>query len=296
MLDINPVQIQGLKSSGWNNMSCDVMRLDQFHPVVSGNKWFKLRHYIADAQKSGKDTIATFGGAYSNHIVATAFACKASGLQCIGVIRGEKPPHLSPSLEDALQVGMKLFFVSREAYTNRQLLIQQFAAENIYWIDEGGYGSKGMLGAKDILHAADTSNYSHIICACGTGTTLSGLVAAALPSQLCIGISVLKGHENLAQNVMKLLPGTHQETLFQVFHDYHFGGYAKHPPQLIAWMNELWRSEQVPTDIVYTAKLMYAVKDLATKNYFDHTNKILIIHSGGLQGNRSLPAGTLEFL
>jgi 1-aminocyclopropane-1-carboxylate deaminase len=296
MLELNTIQIQSLKSGWWKNIQVDVLRLDALHPIVSGNKYFKLKYYLEEAKASGKNTIATFGGAYSNHIVATAFACKEAGLQSIGIIRGEKPPQLSNSLQDASDYGMKLMYVSREAFRNKEHIIHQFAEEDWYWVNEGGYGTNGMIGAKQILAAADTSSYSHIICACGTGTTLAGLVEAALPHQTCIGISALKGYVNLAKDVMDLLPVQHQGKSFKVFHDYHFGGYAKHPAELINWMNDMWRAEQLPTDIVYTSKLMFAVKDLVDTSYFSDQHKLLIIHSGGLQGNRSLPKGTLDFL
>jgi 1-aminocyclopropane-1-carboxylate deaminase len=296
MLDANTIQIQSLNCDWWKNIQCDVLRLDQLHPIVSGNKWFKLRYYLYDAIRKGRKRITTFGGAYSNHIVATAFACKEAGLQSRGIIRGEKPPQISGSLLEAMEYGMELEYVSREVYRNKELLRQAFSIEDDYWINEGGYGVEGMFGAKDILQSADTSSYTHIICACGTGTTLAGLVEAALTHQKCIGISVLKGHVNLRREVMELLPGEHQDKSFELFHEYHFGGYAKHPKELIAFMNELWREEGLPTDIVYTAKLVYGIKDLIKKEYFTNDDKILIIHSGGLQGNRSLPAGTLEFL
>lgn len=296
MLDANTIQIQSLKCGWWKNIQCDVLRLDQFHSVVSGNKWFKLRYYLAEAIETGKKRITTFGGAYSNHIVATAFACKEAGIKCRGIIRGEKPPQVSVSLRDAIEYGMELVYVTRDEYTNKESIIQQYSTEDDYWINEGGYGIKGMLGAKEILKSTDTSSYTHIICACGTGTTLAGLVEAALPHQKCIGISVLKGHVNLRNDVMELLPHQHQDNNFEVIHDYHFGGYAKHPAELIAFMNELWRAEQLATDIVYTAKLVFAVKDLVAKQYFSTDAKLLVIHSGGLQGNRSLPAGTLDFL
>ena len=121
-------------------------------------------------------------------------------------------------------------------------------------------------------------------------------MAASLPGQECIGVSVLKGHVNLEKEVMDLLPATHQLNSFRLFHEYHFGGYAKHPPELLRLMNELWEAERLPTDIVYTTKLVYAVKDLVEKEHFTNDNKLMIIHSGGLQGNRSLPKGTLAFL
>lgn len=296
MLDANTIQIQSLKCNWWKNIRVDVLRLDQLHPVVSGNKWFKLKFYLKEAKALGRNTIATFGGAYSNHIIATAFACKEAGLKCIGFIRGEKPLQLSASLQEAEQNEMELIYVSREAYRNKEHIIHKYAEENWYWVNEGGYGSNGMLGAKSILQSADTTSYTHIICACGTGTTLAGLVAAALPHQKCIGISALKGHVNLKEEVMELLTNEHQDKGFELFHDYHFGGYAKHPKELIDFMNNLWQEEQLATDIVYTAKMVFAVKDLIVKKYFSTNDKLLVIHSGGLQGNRSLSSGTLEFL
>ena len=296
MLNASYIQIQSLKSDLWKNVATDVMRLDLLHPIVSGNKWFKLKYYLEKAKATGKNTIATFGGAYSNHIVATAFACNQAGLNSIGIIRGEKPPQLSASLQEAMQYGMKLMYVSRDAFKNKEHINHEYANENWYWVNEGGYGVNGMLGAKEILSAGDIASYTHITCACGTGTTLAGLVEAALPHQICIGISALKGHVNLRKDVMELIPEQHQDKSLELFQEYHFGGYAKHPAELINWMNELWRAEQLPTDIVYTSKLMFAVKDLIEKNYFTNQHKLLVIHSGGLQGNRSLPTGTLEFL
>lgn len=295
MFDAANIQIQSLKSGWWKNIHCDVLRLDLLHPVVSGNKWFKLKYYLQEAIGLGKDTIATFGGAYSNHIVATSFAAREAGLKSTGFIRGEKPPQLSPSLTEAMHYGMELVYVSRESYQNKERIIDQHSASNWFWVNEGGFGTTGMIGAKDILNTIDASSYSQIICACGTGTTLAGLVAAALPHQSCIGISALKGHVNLKNDVMDLLDQEHHSKHFEVFHGYHFNGYAKHPAELINWMNEIWEEEQLPTDIVYTSKMMYAVKDLIEKNYFIEDQKLLIVHSGGLQGNRSLAKGTLAF-
>jgi 1-aminocyclopropane-1-carboxylate deaminase len=190
---------------------------------------------------------------------------------------------------------MELIFVNREAYKDKEKIKQQYSNKDLFWIDEGGYGITGMMGAKEILKVADTSSYSHIICACGTGTTLAGLVEAALQGQLCIGVNALKGYHNLKRDVMDLLPATHQDS-FEVLNEYHFGGYAKYNGELLNWMNELWSTEKLPTDFVYTAKLFYAVKDLISKKYFSVNNKLLVIHSGGLQGNRSLSTGRLQFL
>jgi len=296
MFNAHHIQIQSLKSALWKNVQCHVLRLDELHPVVSGNKWFKLKYYLEEAKHEQKNTIATFGGAYSNHIVAAAFACKEAGLNAVGFIRGEEPSTPSDSLKEALQYGMQLVYVSREEYKQKRHIIQQYPNEKWYWVNEGGYGRTGVKGAGEILSATDVSSYTHIICACGTGTTLAGLIAATAPHQTCIGVSALKGHVNLRNDVMDLLPPSHQSNNFEVLNDHHFGGYAKHPANLIEWMNELWHAERLPTDIIYTSKLMYAVKDLIEKQYFSAQDKILIIHSGGLQGNRSLPTGTLAFL
>lgn len=296
MFDAGTIQIQRLRSALWKNVQCDVLRLDQFHPVVSGNKWFKLKYYLSEAKALNMDTIATFGGAYSNHIVAAAYACKEAGVRSIGFIRGEKPLQLSPSLQEAEAYGMELIYVTREAYRNKTLIEKQYSANGWYWVPEGGYGKPGVKGAYDISEVSSIASYSHIACACGTGTTLAGLVAAASPKQQCIGISALKGHVNLRNDVVQLLGGAHQDKNFEVFLEYHFGGYARHPQTLVDWMNELWNEEQLPTDIVYTSKLMFAVKDLIEKNYLKTGDKVLIVHSGGLQGNRSLAPGTLAFL
>jgi len=290
------IPVQQLTAALWKNIRADVLRLDQLHPVVSGNKWFKLRQYLSKAANEGKNTIATFGGAYSNHIVATAFAGQAAGLHTIGFIRGEKTTPLSPTLAEAAGYGMELVYVSREQYRNKPMIKDAHANPSWLWINEGGYGPEGMMGAQDILSVTDTSHYTHILCACGTGTTLAGLALAALPHQQCIGISALKGHTGLLNDVMELVPPGHLHKEIEVLHQYHFGGYAKHPPHLIEWMNTLWREEQLPTDMVYTSKLLFAVKDMIDNNYFSTQHQLLIIHSGGLQGNRSLPNGTLEFL
>jgi 1-aminocyclopropane-1-carboxylate deaminase len=175
-------------------------------------------------------------------------------------------------------------------FKDKDSIALQFNDNNAYIISEGGFGILGAKGAGDILSVVDTSNYTHIICACGTGTMLAGIVEIAMPRQQVIGINVLKGYENIKEDVKKILT-TNKD--FVVLNEYHFGGYAKHPISLTTWMNELWQKENLPTDIVYTAKLLFAVDDLINKNYFDLNSKVLVIHSGGLQGNSSLEKGTL---
>lgn len=285
------------KIAGFSNIAvqADVLRLDLLHPVVSGNKWFKLRYYLQDAIRQQKTTIVSFGGAYSNHIVATAYACKNAGLHSVGIIRGEAPAIRSHTLQAATDLGMELIFVSREAYRNKTQLQQELDRTGWYWVGEGGYGIPGAQGAATLLGTTDFSIYSHIICATGTGTMMAGCIKACLPHQQVIGISVLKGHDLLQQEVEALLTNTERKKNYHFFHQYHFGGYAKHPQELIEFMNELYRQEQIPTDIVYTGKLFFAVSDLIRKDFFSAGSRLLLIHSGGLQGNLSLPEGSLIY-
>ena len=292
---IQNIKIQKLGHFSNELISTDILRLDLLHPVVSGNKWFKLQYYLQEALDTNKNRVASFGGAYSNHIVAMAFAAKEMGLQSIGVIRGEAASTLSPTLLQAKEYGMELRFVDRERYRNKEKMIQEWNDSGLYWINEGGYGPIGAKGAADILTILDTSTYTHILCAVGTGTMMAGLIKTARPRQEVVGISVLKNHITLEDEIRCLLGPAEKQLSFSLLHDYHFGGYAKHPPGLIAFMRDTWLTEKVPTDIVYTSKLFFAVKDLTEKNYFPPGSKLLLVHSGGLQGNKSLEPDRLPF-
>ena len=275
------------------NVALDVLRLDALHTIVSGNKWFKLQYYLQDAFEKNYSTIATFGGAYSNHIVATAYASNQQNFACIGIIRGEEPRELSHTLQQAEALGMQLQFVSRLAYKNKPLLQQNL--QNVYWISEGGYGILGMRGATDILaFVPGLKNYTHIVCAVGTGTTLAGIINATT-QQTVIGISAMKGNNELCQQVTNLLNEKKHGKVFSIVHDYHFGGYAKYNGVLLQYMNDIWSKHQLPTDFVYTAKAMFATEQLIKQESIPQQSKVLLIHTGGLQGNASLPAGTLQF-
>jgi 1-aminocyclopropane-1-carboxylate deaminase len=273
----------------------DVLRLDEIHPVVSGNKWFKLKNYLFEAIANNKKTILTFGGTYSNHIVATAAASQYYKLKSIGIIRGERPKILSHTLQQALSYDMELYFISRNDYKEKVIpgeVLSTLDPNTVYIVNEGGYGKMGMLGAMEILEELNSNDYSHIIAAVGTGTMLSGIISAAHPDQKIIGIPVLKD-DSLELKIKALLPMERQR--FQLIFDYHFGGYAKTSPELIQFMNNWYNQNGIPTDFVYTGKLFFAANDLLGKDFFPKGSKILIIHSGGLQGNLSLPQGTLIF-
>ena len=288
------IKIQPLSSFNSKNIHVAVLRLDELHPIISGNKWFKLKYYIQSALTSRMETIASFGGPYSNHLVALAFAAKENNLKSIGVVRANENEPLTPTLQDAIQYGMKLHFLGR---THFQLLknewTQKNLSDNIYFIDEGGYGALGAKGAATILSNELTHKYSHIICAVGTGTMMAGLINASNFKQQIIGIPVLKNEQSIDHEIFGLL--TEQKKNYTLLHNFHLGGYAKTTQAQFEFMNQLWNTEKIPTDIVYTSKVFMAVKHLIESNYFSPTAKILVIHSGGLQGNRSLAKGELAF-
>ena len=294
-MNINNVYIQDISKFFNNILDISILRADLIDPVVSGNKWFKLQLYVRDAIAAGKTTLATFGGPYSNHIVATSTYGASMGLETVGFIRGEIPVALSPTLTDAMENGMTLHFVSREDFEQTEKIISHNQDPSWAWIPEGGYGITGAEGVKSMLTIKDTAPFDTIICAVGTGTMMAGLIKAAAPHQQVIGLSVLKNNISIDEEIKALLTPEESKKNFEINHDYHFGGYAKHSPALIDFMNDCYKKMELPLDFVYTAKLVYGVEDLATNGKFDPTSKILIIHSGGLQGNRSFKKGTLIF-
>ncbi len=296
LINIQNIHIQSVKSLSHQDIQTDILRLDQIHPVISGNKWFKLKYYLDEALTSNANKLASFGGAYSNHIVALALAGKEAGIPTIGFIRGDGDTSLSPTLKEAVSYGMELQFVNRTDYRAKKQIQDSFHQSGWYWIPEGGYGLLGAKGAADILLLHNTGDYSHILCAVGTGTMMSGMLIGAKPSQEIIGISVLKNHFSITKEIEQLIElSTEKKPAFQCLHGYDWGGYAKHTPELLSFMHRFWLAEKIPTDFVYTAKLIYAVQDLIQKNFFPVGSRLLLIHSGGLQGNRSLPSHILPF-
>lgn len=265
------------------NVSLDILRLDKIHPVISGNKWFKLKYHLVNFNAGNYKGIVTFGGAWSNHIVATACMCYEQKIKCVGVIRGERPPRLSYTLRDAENYGMELKFISREKFRNKgENDIAEF--KDHYIIPEGGAGEAGEKGASEILQYTDGKNYTHIACAVGTGTMFNGICSSITEKQELLGIVVLKGWEE-----------EHKNDNAKLILNYHFGGYAKYTNELLSYMNEFYTITNIPTDFVYTGKLAYAIFDQIEKGQFIEDSKILMIHSGGLQGNASLQKGSLIF-
>ena len=290
-LAFDKITVDTISLARHNEISADVLRLDKLNLVISGNKWFKLRYYLEEAGSQNKKGIITFGGAWSNHIIATAATCHMNALQSVGIIRGEKPTQLSTTLRHAKEWGMQLIFISRLAYQTKEIPAP-IQSEDYYIINEGGYGVIGAKGASTMLDHCP-NNYTHYCCAVGTGTMMAGLINHSAVEQKVIGISVMKNNTGLDEMIEKLVTDKNKE--WKLIHDYHFGGYAKYPPALLKFMNELYKQTGIPSDFVYTGKLFYAVSDLIEKNYFPPGSRLLLIHSGGLQGNKSLAPGSLIF-
>ena len=297
LVDLSAAVIERLELPPCVNglVALDVLRLDKIHPVISGNKWYKLKYYLGAAGLEGNESLLTFGGGWSNHIIAVACAAAHLGFKSIGLIRGEKPAQLSATLQQASAFGMELIYISREQYSKKEDTVflaelrGQFGAFQL--IPEGGAGETGVRGAEEMLSEQQAAQYTHLICAVGTGTMLAGLARSAPKAQKIVAIPVLKGFDDW-QSPFIDERNAHR---ISVEAGYHFGGYAKKTPALIGFMNSFFRDTGLPTDFVYTGKLFFAILDLIKKEYFPAGSRLLAIHSGGLQGNRSLAPGTLVF-
>lgn len=274
-----------------------ILRLDIMHPQINGNKWFKLKYNLLEAKEKKYSTILTFGGAYSNHIFATAAAGNVFGLRTIGVIRGEENLPLNPTLSFAMEQGMELVYCDRTTYRKKHT--QELQAElkqrfgEIFIIPEGGCNLNGMRGCTEIMQNLGCVDIDTICLACGTGTTLAGIALSLHSNQRIIGFPVLKGSEFLETEITNLTQDYIQSGLpvpvnnpahWQLIYNYHFGGYGKVNKELINFCQTFQQEHHIPLDYVYTGKMVYGVIDLLQQGFFA-PGKILLIHTGGLQGN-----------
>ena len=264
-----------------------VKRDDLIHPVISGNKWRKLKYNIKAAKENGFDQVLTFGGAFSNHIIATATAAKAHGLKSIGVIRGEEPKNWSATLKNCKAAGMKLKFVSRELYKSKadSAFINDLtdAYGESYVIPEGGANELGRKGCEEIVSELENS-FDYLCCSAGTGTTAAGILHSINEENLLV-FPALKGGGFLRDEIVSATMHPKKTESIQLFGNYHFGGYAKINQELIDFTNQFYSIYKLKLDLVYTAKLFYGVFDLIKDGYFKKGSKLVILHSGGLQGN-----------
>ncbi|MDF2433534.1 MAG: 1-aminocyclopropane-carboxylate deaminase [Mucilaginibacter sp.] len=260
-----------------------IKRDDLIHPIISGNKWRKLKYILKRAQAENKNHLVTFGGAYSNHLLATAAAAAKFGFKATGIVRGE------PVNNDTLFLchlhGMELLYADRESYRDKPLLFEKHFANDpdAFFIDEGGGGTDGAQGCSELLDEL-TETYDHIFCACGTGTTAAGIINGIQNHHLTTrfnAIPVFKNGGFIKEEIEGLLT---TQANFNIHTDYHFGGYGKTTGQLIEFIKQFVASTGILIEPVYTGKMLYALYDLATKSYFKPGDRILAIHSGGIWG------------
>lgn len=262
-----------------------IKREDEIHPHISGNKYRKLKYNILAAQKQGFNKLLTFGGAYSNHIAAMAYAGAAFGFETVGIIRGDELVHLidkNPTLSFAKKCGMQFKFISRSLYREKGTpeFIDHLKNEfgNFYLIPEGGTNSLAIKGCEEILTRED-KDFDYICTSVGTGGTISGIANSAEPYQIVIGFSSLKG-DFLNDEIAKWTTKKNWELKT----NYHFGGYGKINTELITLINKFKEETGIPLDPIYTGKMLYGIVDMVQNSAFEKGSKILAIHTGGLQG------------
>lgn len=271
----------------------DVLRLDLIHPIIGGNKWMKLKGFIQQALANGQTGIVTKGGPWSNHIHACAWLCHQLNLQCHVWIKGNSNL-LTPMLKDAISWNAAVQFINRALFYDDTSVLDYARANNLLYVPMGGADAVGVEHVAKFMQQLQLPVYDYAICAVGTATTFGGLATIPENFQRVIGTEVGTNDELVLQKTkdwQQVLP--HKK--LTLIDDYDFGGFAKYTPALIHFMNDLHAAQQIPTDIVYTGKLFHAVQQLAAINFLTSGARVLVIHSGGLQGNRSLPAATLQF-
>ena len=273
-----------------HEVSLWIKREDLLHPHISGNKWRKLKYNLQAAREQRKSTLLTFGGAYSNHIAATAAAGKEYGFKTVGIIRGEEHLPLNPTLSFAATCGMEMHYISREKYRHKSdaAFLEEIAVQfnNPYIIPEGGTNNLAVKGCTEIVHDIDI-NYDYISCAAGTGGTMAGIIAGLECKKLVLGFPALKGGEFLEKEIEELVYNySGQEySNWRLVTDYHFGGYAKVKPELVEFIKAFQEQHQIPLEPIYTGKMMYGLYDLIKKGYLEKGSTIVAVHTGGLQGN-----------
>ncbi len=267
-----------------------IKRDDLIHPVISGNKWRKLKYVLNHALHLGAHTIISMGGPYSNHLHALAFVGKLLDIKTVGFIRGERPAQFTPTLIDLQDWSMELRFVSRSEYRQLREYKDHDSLPGLisgeYWLPEGGATELALLGVGESIAEIDLA-FDVLAAACGTGTTLAGLIAHAPDSSRVLGVAALKNAGFLIYDVQQLLQSQNvTRTDWQIALDYHCGGFAKTTPALLEFVHQFQEQHGVPLEPVYTGKLLFAIYDLIRQGHFEAGQRLVVLHTGGLQGKR----------
>jgi len=274
-----------------------VQRADLAHPQISGNKWYKLKYNLQEAAAQGYNNVLSFGGAYSNHLHALAFAGKAHQLNTFGVVRGEQTLPLNPSLEEAVNWGMQLIYVSRQDYKRRfdPAFIEQITQDLplCYLVPEGGANRLALKGCAEISAAIEqqVSVFDYLCVPCGTGATLAGLVSGLQQTEVkVLGFCALKGLRDIEEKVTSWLQEVagNQSPCWHILHDFHCGGYAKLNSKLVRFMDEWEGFSEIPLEPIYTGKMFYGIFCMLEADYFAPGTRIVAVHTGGMQGLRGM--------
>ncbi|SEI57975.1 1-aminocyclopropane-1-carboxylate deaminase/D-cysteine desulfhydrase, PLP-dependent ACC family [Dyadobacter koreensis] len=266
-----------------------IKRDDLVHPTVSGNKWRKLKYSLQQAKELGATTLLTFGGAFSNHIYATAAAGANLGFKTIGIIRGEDPgERKSPTLQFCEEHGMQLHYVSREEYKlrNSSEYVDQLREKfgNPFVIPEGGTSELALKGVREMTIEVEqqlNSKPDYYAVALGTGGTSAGILTSGSD---VLAFSSLKGGAFLENDIMELIRGSKDNGQFVLFTEYHFGGYARHTPELLDFITKFKYDHNIQLEQVYTGKMFFGLYDLMARGFFKKGSCIVAVHTGGLQG------------
>jgi len=291
-----PVTLPGVS----NNVNLFMKRTDLVHPVISGNKWYKMKYNIVEMKNLGFDTLLTFGGAFSNHIHAAAHAGKIFSFKTIGLIRGEEHLPLNTTLQTAVDDGMELHYVDRTTFRKRETeeflnsIRERFG--NVFLLPVGGTNKIALKGCAEIIDQIDI-DYNYICSASGSGGTFAGLVAGLKGSKHAIAFPALKGGEFLEEVISDLVSEYTGKTFsnWRLNTDYHFGGFAKLSKELIDFTHEFEQLNGFELDYIYTNKMMFGIADLIKKGFFKPGETIIAIHSGGLQGNEGMREKVKKF-
>ena len=284
------VTIPVILPDGNNDVNVFMKRTDLIHPIISGNKWYKMKYNIIEMQKQGIDTLLTFGGAFSNHIHAAAHAGKVFGFKTIGLIRGEEHLPLNSTLQSAVNDGMELHYVDRTTFRKRETdeflswIKEKFG--NVYVLPVGGTNTIALKGCAEIIDQIEI-DYNYICSASGSGGTFAGLVAGLDGKKKAIAFPALKGGEFLEKVISDLVYDYTGKSFsnWSLNTDYHFGGFAKLSKELIDFTHKFNELNGFELDYIYTNKMMFGIADLIKKSFFKPGESIVTIHSGGLQGN-----------
>ena len=267
-----------------NEIEVFIKRLDLIDPFISGNKLFKLKHNVDRALLEKKNMLITFGGAFSNHILATAAYAKKKNIDCLAIVRGEEYSELNPLLTLAKEYGMNFCFVSRKEYAKRNdnnyisELIRKY--KKAFIVPEGGNNRLGVLGAEEILETQDKS-FDYIICPIGTGATLSGIVNSSNRSQKVIGINCINDTKDINKNISQKT----NKNNWEIINEFNFGGFAKFDNLLTEYLKKFKLNYKITLDLNYTTKMFFGFEKLIERRYFHRKSKVLLIHTGGTYGN-----------